>query len=157
MVEEYKPTKLASKHRFNYIQNTICEHIIKGHRREQSFIRAGVSSTTLHKWWNKYQEETEAGLTDTVLIRFWTPILDAEARAEADIVDILRTKALDGDGKSIMYMLDKRYGWSSKQEVEVSAKDDSAISIEFVNMTDPHEEDSDDKSRIDSNSKEIHQ
>ena len=56
-----------------------------------------------------------------------------------------------------MYMLDKRYGWSSKQEVEVSAKDDSAISIEFVNMTDPHEEDSDDKSRIDSNSKEIHQ
>lgn len=111
------------------------------------FQRAGFSRYRYYDWSRFYREEVEAGLEDTPLIRLFKAIEESEAIAEDGIISVVRDSALeDGNIKSAMYMLDNRFGWKKKSDVDLEVDTDRVVNISIVPMTDNHadEEDSED-------------
>lgn len=121
------------------IAERICKYIRQGNRVTVAFQRAGFVKFRYYEWKRFYEEELEAGLTDTPIIRLFHAIESAEAEVEDGIVGVVRSSALDGNMKSAFYLLDNRFNWKKQGDVTVEA-DDKVVNINILPMKDEHEE-----------------
>lgn len=142
----YNP-RLLKGNKLDKAIKTICKYVEMGNRVTVAFQRAGFSRYIYYDWSKQYREEVEAGLEDTPLIRLFKAIGESEAIAEDGIISVVRDSALnEGNIKSAMYMLDNRFGWKKKSDVDLEVDTDRVVNISIVPMTDNHadEEDSED-------------
>ncbi|MBT9657859.1 hypothetical protein [Methanobrevibacter smithii] len=87
------------------------------------------------------KEEQEHGYTGTQIQRFFEPILKAEAEAEMDLVTVVTDKAkVEGDWKAAAFLLEKRFKYNNRQEVELSTNDEESnkININITKMSEKH-------------------
>lgn len=121
------------------IAEGVCKYIREGNLPSISFQCAGLIKFRYYEWKRFYEEELEAGLSDTPLIRLFREIEMAEAETEAGIVGVVRTEAMNGNMKPAFYLLDNRFGWRKNRDVEVTAGD-KVVNINIVPMEDSHKE-----------------
>ena len=142
MSEEYKlhkPKKLARSP--EVLGEKVAKYVRSCVRVEKAAGLEGICESTYRNWKRWMKEEIEHGYTGTQIQRFFEPILKAEAEAEMDIIKIISDKAKDdGDWKAAAFLLEKRFKYNNKQELEVSTGDDESneININITKMSEKH-------------------
>lgn len=99
-------------------------------------FNAGVSKVMAYKWRNDFFKELDEGKTDTPLIRLFSAALKSDATLHRKVMSMVMDKAEDGDTTAIIYLAKHRLGYNSatKQEVELSSKEEAPVKFVFADM-----------------------
>jgi uncharacterized membrane protein YebE (DUF533 family) len=142
MSEEYKlhkPKKLARSPEL--LGEKVAKYVRSCVRVEKAAGLAGIADSTYRNWKRWMKEEQEHGYTGTQIQRFFEPILKAEAEAEMDLVTVVTDKAkVEGDWKAAAFLLEKRFKYNNRQELELSTNDEESnkININITKMSEKH-------------------
>lgn len=100
-------------------------------------LNAQVTREMANGWKRAFVKEIEDGKTDTPLIRLFTVGLKSDAALYRKVMGLVMERAEEGDTTATLYLAKHRLGYNSttKQEVELSSKEDAPIKFEFVDMT----------------------
>ena len=140
--EEYKlhkPKKLAQSP--DKLGEKVAKYVRSCVRTEKAAGLAGIAESTYRKWKIWMNEEIEHGYTGTQIQRFFEPIMKAEAEAEMDLVTVVANTGKNGDWKAAAFLLEKRFKYNNKKEVEISTSDDednNEININITKMSEKH-------------------
>lgn len=144
MADEYKlhkPKKLAQNP--DKLGEKVAKYVRSCVRTEKAAGLAGIAESTYRNWKRWMNEEIEHGYTGTQIQRFFEPIMKAEAEAEMDLVTVVANTGKEGDWKAAAFLLEKRFKYNNKREVEISASDDDdsgQININITKMGEKHGE-----------------
>lgn len=142
MTEEYKlhhPKKL--KQNPQKLGEKVAKYVRSCVRVEKAAGLVGISESAFRNWKRWMKEEEEHGYTGTQIQRFFEPIMIAEAEAEMDLVSVVTDKAKrDGEWKAAAFLLEKRFKYNNKQELEINNGDEDSgqININITKMSEKH-------------------
>lgn len=118
------------------VTNTICKYIEKGNALSTSAKCAGIGEATFHKWMNYGDPDHSSFKGDKIYIEFRERIVAARARAEAEMVAVIKDVAESRNRGSA----ETAYKWlrsrNPKEWAERVKVDSTTIQLDLSKCTD---------------------
>lgn len=123
-------------------EKEILECVELGMPPHRAFKVGGLTTWLYYDWSRRMVVELEKGVKDSPFVLFMLSILKKSEVFHKRLLQKGNEIALEGEGnaKMIQYLLDNRYKYSKKKEVEISTADDTTFNINIIDSK-PKEDD----------------
>tara|TARA_R110002020_G_scaffold150501_4_gene327316 strand:+ start:4615 stop:5025 length:411 start_codon:yes stop_codon:yes gene_type:complete len=115
-----RPTKLNAE-----TQKRFIDGLKLGLTYELASSYAGVDRTTIFNWMRRGKEEDEG-----IYVDFFNAVKAAEGQCAAICMGRIQRAAEAGQWQAAGWIMERRYGYSARQEVSVAAADDTLDNAE---------------------------
>jgi len=118
----------------------ISSFVAKGNYILTSCQLCGINSKSYYNWIAKAEEAYEQGENDSIYLQFFYSIKRAEAKAESELVGIVRETAIDKkEWLPAMTFLERRHPdrWGRKDRNQVTIDERKTVTITHVEVVKP--------------------
>lgn len=114
-------------------EKKILEAVEKGLPTRNAFVYAGLTKWLYDQWRKALYDDLENGVLNTPFVKFMLKLFSKDEELHLQLIEKAREIALEDDNpKMVQYLLDSRYKYSRKQEVEVSTAEDTTFNINII-------------------------